>query len=110
MGCAGLLTCHALSLLLPAGWNKDASNLVFVAASVFAIVCLPAAQRRAEGVARTYWLLFAVALAVFGIANLIWLGEPTLRLPGSLQHALLFFYRLYAAPLAMTLLLRRYQD
>jgi len=71
MGCAGLLTCHVLSLLLPAGWNKDASNLVFVAASVFAIVCLPAAQRRAEGVARTYWLLFAVALAVFGIANLI---------------------------------------
>jgi len=110
MGCAGLLTCHALSLLLPAGWNKDASNLVFVAASVFAIVCLPAAGRRAEGVARTYWLLFVAALAVFGIANLIWLGEATLRLPGSLQHALLFFCRLYAAPLAMTLLLCRYQD
>ena len=65
--------------------------------------------RRAEGVARTYWLLFVAALAVFGIANLIWLGETTLRFPGSLQHALLFFYRLYAAPLAMTLLLRRYQ-
>ena len=109
MGSAGLLACHVLSLLLPAGWNKDASNLVFVAESVFAVVCLQAARRRAEGVARTYWLLFVVALAVFGIANLIWLGEATLRLPGSLQHALLFFYRLYAAPLAMMLLLRRYQ-
>lgn len=109
IGCAGLFTCHILALLLPARWNKEASNFVFVAESAFAIISLHAARKRAEGVARTYWLLFTLAVVVFGVANAIWAAEATLQFPGPLQHALLFFYRLYAAPLAMTLVLRRYQ-
>jgi diguanylate cyclase (GGDEF)-like protein len=61
-------------------------------------------------VARTYWLLINAAFAIFGFANAIWVYQASSGAELPFQPALLFSYRFYAAPLAMTLFLRPDQE
>ncbi len=81
-------------------------NVLAIAANLLAIGCSLAASRRGRGLSRLFWLLFASAFTLQLVADVGW---AYCRYFGvSVPEAALFpslFYRLYAAPMAITLFL-----
>jgi PAS domain S-box-containing protein len=82
------------------------TGTLIIAANVLAIGCSLSASRRGHGVYRIFWLLFASSFALQSIADVGWtycryfdVAVPD----GALFPSL--FYRLYAAPMAITLFL-----
>ena len=91
LGCCLLLGSHAAALLLLSGSSgKLVSEYLFVVDDIFALVYLDGARRRAQRVARTYWLLINAAFAIFGFANAIWVYQASSGAELPYQPALLF--------------------
>jgi hypothetical protein len=109
-GCLLLGSHIAALLLLSASSGKLVSEYLFVVDNVFALIYLDGAHRRAQGVARTYWLLISATFAIFGFANAVWVYQASSGVELPFRTAWLFSYRFYVAPLAMTLFLRPDQD
>lgn len=74
--------------------------------SSFAVVCCLVAASRLRGVYRTFWILFAAAIALQLCANIGWARAHWFGI--AVQPRAMFpslFYRLYAGPMAIALFL-----
>lgn len=74
--------------------------------SSFAVVCCLVAASRLRGVYRTFWILFAAAIALQLCANIGWARAHLFGI--AVQPRAMFpslFYRLYAGPMAIALFL-----
>jgi signal transduction histidine kinase len=105
---AGILVAHAVALawLGTSTAGKLASNAALTSGGVWAALACLGASRRARGLERRLWSLFAMSLAIWVCAQGAWTyHESWLQraVPQpSVQHLL---YRLFGAPLVMALLL-----
>src|SRR6266576_1928440 len=99
-------------LLLGPGTARDlVSNLVQIASCLTAAAFCFSAFRRSRNLARTFWILFAVAFVAYAVSNVVWtyyedwLGQ---RVPASPISQ--FLYLCYDAPIVMALFLREGED
>lgn len=108
-----VLGLHALTVALlgtsPGG--SLASNVLQFAASLLAVLASLGASKRSRGLARRFWVMIAVAFAIWTLGQITytyyenWLGQ---RVPQpSWTH---FFFRLYGAPLVMALLIAHEEE
>ncbi len=99
-------------VLLPFGQFRDLfSNLIQVAVCSIAAVCCLSASRRGKGLAGTFWLLFVLAFASYGLSNVIWTYyENYRRTPVPFSLISQFLYLCYDAPIVMTLFLREGEE
>jgi hypothetical protein len=102
----------AAFLLIAAGPLRDLiSNLIQIATCITASAFCVAASRRGRDLARTFWVLFALAFIAYGLANVIWTYyENWLRTPVPFSPVSQFLYLCYDAPMVMALFLREGED
>jgi PAS domain S-box-containing protein len=77
----------------------------------FAVVMAIAAYRRGRGLSRPFWMLFAIGIAMWGIANFGWMYyETVLHREPPTGSVVRFLFGLQSIPFAMALFLDQEKD
>jgi signal transduction histidine kinase len=98
-------------LLGPGSLRALVSNLIQIAACLAAAGLCFHASRRSREMARTFWVLFALAFTAYGILNIVWTYyENWLHQPVPASPVSQFLYLCYDAPIVMALFLSEGED
>ncbi len=101
----------AAFVLVPEPLRSWISNIVQVACCFTAAAFCLLAARRSQGLARTFWGLFALSFSAYGISNIVWTYyENWLRAPVPASPVSQFLYICYDAPIVIALFLREGED
>ena len=97
--------------LEPGSLRALISNIVQIAACLTAAAFCIGASRRGRDLARTFWVLLALAFTSYGLANVVWTYYENWRQTAvPFSPISQFLYLCYNAPLVMTLFLREGED